>query len=97
MGVKNYEFRGKELSVLRVERKRAAVVGVIREFEGLSEKDLEEACVFTIKSTALSLTQGSSKSTECTIVTVAVIEDQMSSRFVLQRFHIISSLWISGL
>ena len=46
--VKNYEFRGKELSVLRVERKRAAVVGVIREFEGLSEKDLEEACVFTI-------------------------------------------------
>lgn len=43
----NCEFKGKELSVLRVERKRAAVVGVIREFEDLSEKDLEKACVFT--------------------------------------------------
>ena len=34
-----YEFKGKELSVMMVEMKRAAVVGVIREFEGLNEKD----------------------------------------------------------
>lgn len=47
-GAHNYEFKGKELSVLRVERKRAAVVGVTTEFEGLSEKDFEETCVFTI-------------------------------------------------
>ena len=52
---------------MMVEMKRAAVVGVIREFESLSEKDLEEACVFTIKSIALSLTQGSPKPTESTL------------------------------
>ena len=97
MGVKNYEFRGKELSVLRVERKRAAVVGVIREFEGLSEKDLEEACVHYLVH-SLSLTQASPKPAESTLVgTAAVIKVQMSSRFVWERFHTSSILWISGL
>ena len=33
---------------MSVEKKRFTVVGVIREYENLSEKDLEEACVFTL-------------------------------------------------
>lgn len=46
--VKKYEFKGKELSIVILDLKSSAVVGVIREFEGLSEEDLEEACDFTI-------------------------------------------------
>lgn len=34
--------------IINVEIKRSTVVEVIREFKGLSEKVLEEACVFTL-------------------------------------------------
>ena len=46
--VHKYGFKGKELSIIILDPKNSPVVGVIKEFEGLSEKDLEEACVFTI-------------------------------------------------
>lgn len=46
--VHKYGFKGKELSIIILDLRNSSVVGVIKKFEGLSEKDLEEVCVFTI-------------------------------------------------